>query len=204
MALQVGAHKLDSGAMTPAEDITSNIFFNDSGIASNKSSLLSAFMKVWRRSRTVNQSGRNPGRLKRGVRWWRKTLERRVAALNLVSSTPIGSFGAIGSWSWANNGNRTCSRHCDHSMAVSWVNSWARRDWRKVIAEARTGLLQSPQSLAIPWNKYESNLKKIEFTMYRARTYFTDKKLVLIMAGILKNSIKIVARKFLNNWVICI
>lgn len=68
IALHVGAQRLEFGAKTLADDITSSIFFNDSGIASNRSSLLSACMYARKSSSTVNHNGKKPGRVSRGVR----------------------------------------------------------------------------------------------------------------------------------------
>jgi len=102
-------------------------------------SLLSTCMYLSMKSRMVSHSAVNVGRDRRGVRWWRNTLDRTVAALMRVSSMPVGSCGLIGSSSLASRGKRTLLKQDSHSGAISVCRSWTSNAlWRYVMALIRT------------------------------------------------------------------
>ena len=91
----------------PLVSITSNMFFRDSGSASaNRSEL--ALVQNWPMiSRMESQSAENVGRLERGLRCCRNTLDSIMAALSLVSSLPSSS-------SFLNIGKRTRRKANSH------------------------------------------------------------------------------------------
>jgi len=54
------------------------------------------------------------------------TLLRSVEALNLVSSTPVGSCAAEVSSRMERSGKRTLLKHASHSTAVNWLRSYQK------------------------------------------------------------------------------
>ena len=93
----------------PLVSITNNMFFNDSGRASARRSVLAVAQNWPIRSRMVNQSAGKVGRLARGVKCCRKTLDNIMAALNFVSSRLGSAFVWVGliSNNFLNIGNKT-------------------------------------------------------------------------------------------------
>lgn len=103
----------------PAVSITSSMFFRDSGIASNSKSLDPACMYLSMKSRMVSQRAAKVGKDSRGERCWRKTFDRSVQALILVSSIPPTSAGLMLSSSLVSKGKSTLLKQDSHSVASS-------------------------------------------------------------------------------------
>ena len=134
---------------SPLVSITSNMFFSDSGKASASRSVLAVAQKCPMISRMESQRAGNVGRLERGVRCWRKTLDNIMAALSLVSSLPWSPFPT--SSSFLNIGNKTlknANSHCEGDK--TWRSGSRRLLCRRVRDWVLTCWRESQQSLAMP------------------------------------------------------
>lgn len=137
-------------------------------------SLLSTCMYLSMKSRIVSQRAVKVGRDKRGVRWWRNTLDRTVAALMRVSSMPEGSCGLTGSSSLASRGNRTLLKHDSHSAAVSVCRSWnSSALWRYAMAFLCTCMEISVSSKFVSFQVFIATSVKVGGHLLRCSTMWS-------------------------------